>query len=377
VNALPEFIKGIELCESFFNECGLPIIRRHYPGLKLTAGLIGYGSDVLGYDDTVSTDHMWGPRFYIFLDEKDIHLKDDIIRLFQEEMPYVYKGYSVNFTEPDQNDNNVRSPELINSGRVSPLVWIYTIGEFIKEYLGELPSCNLDWLTISEHRLLGFTAGKLFIDMLGISEIRKTLSFYPKDAKLYLIASQWAVIAEEQAFVKRCGDCNDDLGSRIICARIAERLMRLCFLYENKYAPYSKWFGTGFMQLPISDEISNELTAAISAKTTVKREKHIINAQVCVARLHNDSGITEPHEVRIQKYYGRNIDVIFTDAIANKVKDEISDPTIKNLPLIGSLSQIGNFVKLSDNPSYQKNIKYLYKAQETTQGDVRLLQNHP
>jgi len=69
------FIKGLELCETFFHEHGLPIIRQYDPNLEFSAGLIGYGSDVLGYDDCVSADHMWGPRFYLFLQESDIKYK--------------------------------------------------------------------------------------------------------------------------------------------------------------------------------------------------------------------------------------------------------------------------------------------------------------
>ena len=52
--------------------------------------------------------------------------------------------------------------------------------------------------------------------------------------------------------MKRCGQCKDEIGSLLICARIAERLMCLCFLYEKRYAPYSKWFGTAFGQLDIA-----------------------------------------------------------------------------------------------------------------------------
>jgi hypothetical protein len=43
-----------------------------------------------------------------------------------------------------------------------------------------------------------------------------------------VIASNRSIIAEEQAFVKRCGECGgDDIGSRLICASITDRLMRL------------------------------------------------------------------------------------------------------------------------------------------------------
>ena len=89
----------------------------------------------------------------------------------------------------------------------------------------------------------------MFIDKLKVMDRISPLKYYPKDVKAYLIASNWNIIASRQAFVRRCGECGDETGSVIICARIAERLMRLCFLYTDTYAPYSKWFGTAFDRL--------------------------------------------------------------------------------------------------------------------------------
>mgnify|MGYP007070026497 CR=1 FL=1 len=91
---MAKFIKGLVLCREFFHEEAEPILKKQYPELRYSAGLIGYGSDVLGYDDPVSRDHMWGPRFYLFLQEKDLTLKSDLIDLFARNLPYAYKGYS-------------------------------------------------------------------------------------------------------------------------------------------------------------------------------------------------------------------------------------------------------------------------------------------
>ncbi|MBR4051340.1 MAG: hypothetical protein IKK09_12680 [Clostridia bacterium] len=63
---MKNFIKGLDLCEGFFNEYAKPIIEENFHELKYSAGLIGYGSDVLGYDDAVSTDHMWDLAFICF-----------------------------------------------------------------------------------------------------------------------------------------------------------------------------------------------------------------------------------------------------------------------------------------------------------------------
>ena len=125
--------------------------------------------------------------------------------------------------------------------------------------------------------------------------------------KLYLIASNWDIIASEQAFVRRCSDVGDDMGARIICARIAERLMRLCFLYMNIYAPYSKWFGMAFSKLDIDNNIKLLISNALSAHNIEERENYLVEAQKAVAEMHNASELTEPVNFNIETYYGRDI----------------------------------------------------------------------
>jgi len=358
-----KFIKGLSLCEQFFFEIAKPILDKHYPDLIYSVGLIGYGSDVLGYDDEISTDHMWGPRLYLFLTEEDIGKKQNIINTFSKQFPYAYKGYSVNFSEPDPNDNGVRHAKMIASGEVSPLIFIHTIDGFINSYLGISEVSNntyLDWLSFCEHRLLALTSGKIFLDGLNVESKLAAYKFYPYEVKMYLLVSNWALIAEEQAFVKRCADCGDEIGSILVCSRIVERLMRLLFLYYNRYAPYSKWFGTAFKKLPVGNNIKDSLLSALSAKSIKEREDNLIQGQKLVGDLHNALKLTDHVEVTIQLYFGRNIKVIFADNIVDAILEKPRGTVFEKLPLIGTLSQVANFTSLFDNPTYRKSIKNIY-----------------
>ena len=66
-----DFIPGLELNELFYKELVAPILKRNFQNIKYSAALIGWGSEVLGYDDAQSTDHNWGLRFQIFLSNED------------------------------------------------------------------------------------------------------------------------------------------------------------------------------------------------------------------------------------------------------------------------------------------------------------------
>ena len=234
------FIKGKDLCRGFFEQVAKPILDRRFPGLVYSAGLLGYGSDVLGYDDAVSTDHMWGPRFYLFLREEDKALQPQILEAFSQEFPYTYRGYSVHFSRPDPNDKGIRHAEAITQGQVDPLIFFHTFEEYLDFYLGtHHPETltDVEWLSLPEHHLPALAKAEFYVDMLHCQERLEPLRFYPENVWLYLVASCWSLVAEEQAFVKRCASVGDSLGSALVCGRIAERLMRLCFLYCRQYAP--------------------------------------------------------------------------------------------------------------------------------------------
>lgn len=360
---MPKFVKGLALCRQFFLQAAKPLLEQYFPNLPYTAGLLGYGSDVLGYDDEVSTDHMWGPRFYLFLREQDLPQRPRILEMFSRRLPYTFLGYSVNFSAPDLNDNGVRHPEPISCGLVSPLIFIYTTEQYLDSYLGVHDLAHLghlDWLSFSEHRLLALTSAALFKDDLALGEKLSPLRYYPEEVRLYLIASNWSLVAEEQAFVRRCADVGDEAGSALACARIAERLMRLAFLYCRRYAPYSKWFGTAFQNLPVDPAIHSAVLAALTAPGAELRERNLLHAQQLLAQLHNTLRLTEPVSTQIASYYGRDIKVIFADQIAQQVQRKLAGTPLERLPLIGALSQVANFTVLSDAPEYRESIQRLY-----------------
>lgn len=68
---MPKFLPGIKLSELYFRKVVANIIKSEFKELKYSAGLLGPGPDVLGYDTARSMDHDWGPRLFLFLAEKD------------------------------------------------------------------------------------------------------------------------------------------------------------------------------------------------------------------------------------------------------------------------------------------------------------------
>lgn len=298
------------------------------------------------------------------LHREDICQKDRVFQVLSENLPYTFQGYSVHFTEPDPNDCGVQHPKYICEGNVNPLIFIQTFDDYLTEQLGTSDLVNIQpyaWLAFSEHRLLSLVSGRFFVDGLHCADILSKIRYYPLEVKLYMIASNWDIIASEQAFVKRCGECGDEIGSRIICNRIAERLMRLCFLYTNTYAPYSKWFGTAFDRLDVDDRIKNTIHLAVSANSLEEREDQIVRAQALVAEMHNASGLTDRVDYQIERYFGRNAKVIFADKFAEATVHTLQGTALANVPLIGTFSQIGGLSSFSDDKRYYAQIARLYR----------------
>lgn len=325
---MPRFIPGLTLSELFFTELVEPLLTAHYPDLKYTAGLIGPGSEVLGYDTPQSTDHHWGPRLLLFLSDTDYHhAQHNIWTMLSNNLPYTFRGYSINFGTPDQF--GVQLLHEINEGPVNHLVEIFTVKSFFKEHLNVNPYPEITsahWLRFSERKLLEVTQGKIFHDDIHLEEIRKKFTYYPRDIWLLLLSRQWYHISQEEAFMGRCGAVGDELGSKILTARLIQRLMRICFLMEKTYAPYSKWFGTAFTKLASAKKLTPIFNEALAAQTWKDREKLLSQAYMEVAILHNKLEVTKPIETAVTPFYNRPYLIIharnFSDEITKLITNE-------------------------------------------------------
>jgi len=92
---MARFIPGLELNRMYYREAVAPILAAHFSQLKYSAALIGYGSDVLGYDSERSTDHEWGPRLLLFLrDEDHDALASQLADALARHLPPTFHGYS-------------------------------------------------------------------------------------------------------------------------------------------------------------------------------------------------------------------------------------------------------------------------------------------
>lgn len=331
---MAEFIPGLRLSELYFRQVVADILRRHFPRLRYSAGLVGAGSETLGYDTPQSMDHNWGLRLMIFVSEQDIRKKDEIDDVLRRELPSEFLGHPTGFGKADEIGVRIPNSAKSKKGRVGHYVMFLTIGAFLRQYLGIVDYKHIrqtDWLTFPEQRLLEVTSGGIFQDDLRVRSIIQKFSYYPRDVWLHLMASQWQKIADEEAFVGRTGAIGDELGSKIIAARIGEGLMRLSFLMERRYAPYSKWFGTAFSKLKVAGELKPVLEEVLASNSLDEREEHLSEAYRIVAEKHNSLHITKPIPTSVSKFYDRPYLVIHAERFAAEIRKRIRGKEIREL----------------------------------------------
>jgi len=339
---LYNFLPGLDLSEAFYKEAVKPFMDEHFPELVYSAVRIGHGSDVLGYDTAQSMDHDWGPKLQIFLKDSDYSsVKEELDTKLRQHLPYEIRGFPTNFKHNEDGSSGM-SP--INNGPVNHGVTIDTISGFFIGYLGFNPTEDLriiDWLVLPQQMLLSIANGRVFHDGLKkMKSIVTKLEYYQQDLWLYLLSNQWRRLSQEIAFMGRCGQVGDELGSRIVTSRIISDIMRLCFLMERQYAPYIKWFGTAFSNLKSAKTLLPLFNETMDASTWQERQDNLTKAYQYIAKLHNDLGITDSLTTEVSQYYNRPFMIIRADKFADAIHAKIVDEEVKQLPkYLGGIDQ--------------------------------------
>ena len=123
---MPDFIPGLELSRLFYVEAVKPILDAQFPDLRYDAALIGYGSEVLGFDTPMSRDHSWGPRLRLFLSADDLaHDGAAVDQALRRGLPHSFRGYPTSFVPDPRREPAARSKPAvrarsITSSRLAP-----------------------------------------------------------------------------------------------------------------------------------------------------------------------------------------------------------------------------------------------------------------
>jgi hypothetical protein len=139
--------------------------------------------------------------------------------------------------------------------------------------------------------------------------------------------------------------------------------MKLCLLMEKQYAPYAKWFGTGFSKLAISASLIPLFEQIQLSKTWQEREQFLSQAYEIVAQKHNALHITPPLETKVSLYFDRPYLVIHADRFAEAINQSIADEEVKKVAKrsIGSIDQFIDCTDVLENPALCKKLAVLYK----------------
>ncbi len=340
------FQPSLELNAAFYQEIIEPMVRP----VPHSAALLGWGSDVLGFDTARSTDHGWGPRLQIFVGDDAV---EDVRAVIEAGLPGMFHSWPVRYSRGEDDP-------------VVHRVDVTTLRDWLTDRLAIDPRpglSSIDWLVIPQQALLGVVSGRIYADPAGeLAAVRVTLAWYPRDAWLWLLACGWRRLDQEEPFVGRTAEVGDELGSRIVTARQVREIMRLAFLLESTYAPYSKWLGTAFARLRSAADLAPLLHRALDAAAHPERESALVPAYELLAGLHNRLAPTSQLDPTTRFFYDRPFRVLGAGRFVDACLEAIDDARLRELPLVGSVDQFADSTDVLAYPTRAARLRAIYDS---------------
>ena len=252
-------ISGLELSKCYYETYGKAMLKEQFPEY---AGLVGHGSECLGFDDMWSKDHDFGPGFCLWLTEKDYEKVGQKMQEAYEALPKAFMGYPA------------RNTSKRGGGRVGVL----SIPEFYEEFTG-----NGAWSEMEDEKLAMAVNGEMFDDPLGeFSAIREQLqNGMPFAVWKRRLANAVALTAQAGQYnYGRCKKRNDIVAANLALDEFVREGMRTAYLLNRRYMPYYKWAWRGLENL----ERLSELKPLFEQVLSSEGERESVVEEIC-ARL--------------------------------------------------------------------------------------------
>lgn len=229
-------MSGLALSKAYYEEVGRPMLQQKYPEYlsRIAVGLVGEGSECLGFDDAYSTDHDFGPGFCLWLTHEDYQAIGEALQTDYNALAAEWRGFPV------------RNSTAEGAGRVGVL----EIDSFFEKFTGhtQAPAAKtledvLCWAQIPPEMLCTAVNGEVFEDKLGEFTRRRALfAEYPEPVRLYRLAEALHKMAQAGQYNYPRGRNRGDIG--MMYSSLAEFIQAAAetgYLLNRSYMPFYKW----------------------------------------------------------------------------------------------------------------------------------------
>lgn len=258
--AAPSEGAGLPLCKAYYEEIGKPMLEKAFASVqdRIAVGLVGDGSECLGFDDEISRDHDWGPSFCLWLTNDDYATFGQDLQKAYDTLPKTFRGFT-------------RKTASGGEGRVGVL----RISDFYRQFIGlsRVPQTVAEWNAIPEKDFAKATNGEVFADLLGrFTEIRQALlQYYPEDVRLKKIAVRAATMAQSGQYnYPRILKRHDVVAAGCALYEFVNAAMSMAYLLNKQYMPFYKWAFRGLRDLPKVPQMHSKLEALCTSTNTAK-----------------------------------------------------------------------------------------------------------
>ena len=235
-------MNGLELSRAFYESYGAPLLHEQFPEQEglVAVGLLGSGSECLGFDDEVSQDHDFEPGFCLLLPGEDVIDRRTAFLLERAyaKLPKEFMGFKRSAVAP------------VGGARHGVL----RTADFFTEKVGAPDGIlTMDqWLKLPQQALLEATAGEIFRDDFGeVTTIRTALTAMPEDVRRKRLAGHLLVMAQAGQYnYLRCLKHGEPAAGQLAVNEFEKSCIEVVFLLNKAYAPYYKWSFRALRRLP-------------------------------------------------------------------------------------------------------------------------------
>ncbi len=309
-------MKGLEISREYYLRYGVPMLMEQFSDVsdRIAAGLVGEGSECLGFDDEISRDHDFDAGFCLWITRADEELFGFRLERAYSKLPGEFMGLKRSFLSPVGGNRH----------------GVITIEDFYTRFLGAptAPDSIYRWLYTPSSSLLAASCGEVFSDELGeFSAVRRVLlSGYPEDIRRKKLAAHAVFMAQSGGYnFGRCIKRGERGAGQLAVFEFIRHTISAVYLLNNRYEPFYKWAYRGLRDLPVLGHIGDALEGLSEMDNTKK------NAEIKLAVIED---ITALFSEELKRQGLTEKDGTDLEAHAYSVLDGVRDAELRNMHIM-------------------------------------------